>query len=232
MSSIAGGGVTRPSPQLSSSTSSGDAVAYLSAVSGGHGCGSFLYGRHMLSGRTVMSGQLGSGPETLGQVSGRPGSGSVRSGPPLATGQLIRQWEISELRGHGLEQVIVDEGMEVEGLVHRLHGFPGGDSTTSRSFGPTGHFLAPLFDGIATGQINSFAEGLPTGSHGHATFVESERPFADQQTAAGFARRSRSAELEPDASLSFTITSAFSRRPSMTIPTSGCPPEITTTSRI
>jgi uncharacterized delta-60 repeat protein len=171
-----------------------------------------------------MSGQLRSGPETLGQVSGRPGSGSVRLGPPLATGQLIRQWEISELRGHGLEQVIVDEGMEVEGLVHRLHDFPGGAFNDVSIVRPDRSLLPP--DGIATGQITSFADGITYWVCADAPlFVEVEAPLLIGSRC--WLRQTQSfSKLEQDASLSFTITSAFIETTDLNDPDRGCPPEV------
>ena len=173
-----------------------------------------------------MSGQLRSRPETLGQVSGRPGSGSVRLGPPLGTGQLIREWEISELRGHGLEQRVVDAGIQVEGLVHRVHDFPGGAFNDTAIVLPDLSLLPP--DRIATGQITSFADGITYWVCADAplfTEVEALRLIGSRC----WLRQTQSfSKLVPDASLSFTITSAFVETTDINSPdrVPGCPPEV------
>jgi hypothetical protein len=62
-----------------------------------------------------------------------------------------------ELRGDSLEEVGVDVGIQVDGLLHELHDF-GPTSRDSDVFSPDGTSLPP--DGIATGQIASTADGV------------------------------------------------------------------------
>ena len=77
--------------------------------------------------------------------------------PPLVSGEPIREWAFSELRGDSLEEVEVDDDTLVGGLLHELHDF-GPTSRDSDVFDPDGSSLPP--DGIATGQIASTADGI------------------------------------------------------------------------
>jgi hypothetical protein len=43
--------------------------------------------------------------------------------PPLLQGQPIREWAFSELRGDSLEEVGLDDGIQVGGLLHGLQDF-------------------------------------------------------------------------------------------------------------
>jgi hypothetical protein len=75
----------------------------------------------------------------------------------LVSGQLVREWAFSELRGDSLEEVEVDDGIQVDGLLHELHDF-GPTFRDSDVFSPDGTSLPS--DGIATGQIASTADGV------------------------------------------------------------------------
>jgi hypothetical protein len=93
-----------------------------------------------------------------GRRSGKSGDLAMTSTvPPVASGQPIREWAFSELRGDSLEEVEVDAGIEVGGLLHKLRDF-GPTSRDSAVFLPDGSSLPP--DGIATGQITSTADGV------------------------------------------------------------------------
>jgi hypothetical protein len=83
--------------------------------------------------------------------------GAAATVPPLVSGQLVREWAFSELRGDSLEEVEVDDGIQVDGLLHELHDF-GPTFRDSDVFSPDGTSLPS--DGIATGQIASTADGV------------------------------------------------------------------------
>ena len=68
--------------------------------------------------------------------------------PPLVLGQLVREWEFSELRGDSLEEVMLDHGIQVGGLVHQLYDF-GPAFRDGDVFFPDGTSLPS--DGIANG---------------------------------------------------------------------------------
>ena len=73
------------------------------------------------------------------------------------SGEPIREWAFSELRGDSLEEVELDGDTQVGGLLHELHDF-GPTFRDSDVFDPDGSSLPS--DGIATGQIASTADGI------------------------------------------------------------------------
>jgi hypothetical protein len=77
--------------------------------------------------------------------------------PPLLLGQLVREWEFSELRGDALKEVVLDHGIQVGGLVHQLYDFGPAFHDADVNF-PDGTSLPS--DGIATGQIASTGDGV------------------------------------------------------------------------
>jgi hypothetical protein len=79
---------------------------------------------------------------------GEPG-GMTATAPPLLQAEPIREWAFSGLGGDSLEEVRLDDGIQVGGLLHQLHDF-GPTSRDSDVFFPDGTSLPP--DGIATGQ--------------------------------------------------------------------------------
>jgi hypothetical protein len=68
---------------------------------------------------------------------------------PLVLGELIREWAFSELRGDSLEEVGLDHGIQVGGLLHELHDF-GPTSRDADVFFPTNTPTSP-----ATGPTGS-----------------------------------------------------------------------------
>ena len=78
-------------------------------------------------------------------------TGAGRLAPPLVLGQLMREWAFSELRGDSLEEVGLEHGIQVGGLVRS-------DVPRLRRVLPR-RFVTAV-DLIATGQITSFADGF------------------------------------------------------------------------
>jgi uncharacterized delta-60 repeat protein len=122
------------------------------------------------------------------------------------SGEPIREWAFSELRGDSLEEVELDDDIQVGGLVHELHDF-GPTFRDSDVFSPDGTSLPP--DGIATGQIASTADGITywVGAEAPAGVAEvPEDPIGGRsrlRQTQSFIKRT------PDASLSFTVSAAF-----------------------
>lgn len=136
--------------------------------------------------------------------SGEPGG--VTTDPPLVSGEPIREWAFSELRGDSLEEVEVDGDTLVGGLLHELHDF-GPTSRDSDVFDPDGSSLPP--DGIATGQIASTADGIT-----YWVGAEAPRGIASlpEDPIGGRSRLTQTRSFikrELDASLSFTLSAAF-----------------------
>lgn len=133
-------------------------------------------------------------------------TGAGRLVPPLVLGQLVREWAFSELRGDSLEEVELEHGIQVDGLVHQLHDF-GGTFRDSDVFFPDGSSLPS--DRIATGQITSFADGITywVGAEAPAGIAGvPENPIGGRsqlRQTQSFIKRA------PDASLSFTLSAAF-----------------------
>ena len=130
----------------------------------------------------------------------------VTTDPPLVSGEPIREWAFSELRGDSLEEVEVDGDTQVGGLLHELHDF-GPTSRDSDVFDPDGTSLPS--DGIATGQIASTADGVT-----YWVGAEAPRGIASlpEDPIGGRSRLTQTRSFikrELDASLSFTLTAAF-----------------------
>ena len=127
-----------------------------------------------------------------GHRSGEPRG--VTTDPPLVSGEPIREWAFSELRGDSLAEVELDDGIQVGGLLHELHDF-GPTFRDSDVIDPDGTSLPP--DGIATGQIASTADRV--------TYWSVPRPLRATPTcrrtrsvaARGFDRPSRSSSGTP-----------------------------------
>src|SRR5215217_1274421 len=137
--------------------------------------------------------------------SSEPG-GTIATVPPLELGQLVREWGFSELRGDSLEEVELDHGIQVGGLLHQLYDF-GSTSRDADVFFPDGSSLPS--DGIANGQIASTGDGVtywvgaeaPAGNAGLP-----EDPIGGRSQL----RQTQSLrKLASDASLSFTLSAAF-----------------------
>jgi hypothetical protein len=126
--------------------------------------------------------------------------------PPLLLGQLVREWEFSELRGDALEEVVLDRGIQVGGLLHQLY-----------DFGPTFHDADVIFpdgtslpsDGIANGQIASTADGVTYWVGAEAPAGIAGLPEAPIGGRSVLRQTQSFAKLAPDASLSFTLSAAF-----------------------
>ena len=130
----------------------------------------------------------------------------VTTDPPLVSGEPIREWAFSELRGDSLEEVEVDGDTKVGGLLHELHDF-GPTFRDSDVFDPDGTSLPS--DGIATGQIASTADGVT-----YWVGAEAPRGIASlpEDPIGGRSRLTQTRSFikrDPDASLSFTLTAAF-----------------------
>jgi uncharacterized delta-60 repeat protein len=126
--------------------------------------------------------------------------------PPLVSGEPIREWAFSELRGDSLEEVEVDGDTLVGGLLHELHDF-GPTFRDSDVFDPDGTSLPS--DGIATGQIASTADGVT-----YWVGAEAPRGIASlpEDPIGGRSRLTQTRSFikrELDASLSFTVSAAF-----------------------
>ena len=127
--------------------------------------------------------------------------------PPLVRGEPIREWSFSEYRGDALEEVELNSDIQVGGLLHELHDF-GPTSHDIGIFFPDGGFSFPP-DGIATGQITSTANGVTfwvgaEAPKGNAALVND--PIGGLSTL----RQTQSfIKRAPDASLKFTLTTAF-----------------------
>jgi hypothetical protein len=126
--------------------------------------------------------------------------------PPLVSGEPIREWAFSELRGDSLDEVGLDDGIQVGGLLHELHDF-GPTFRDSDVFDPDGSSLPS--DGIATGQIASTADGITywVGAEAPAGIAGlPEDPIGGRsqlRQTQSFIKRA------PDASLTFTVSAAF-----------------------
>jgi uncharacterized delta-60 repeat protein len=126
--------------------------------------------------------------------------------PPLVSGEPIREWAFSELRGDSLEEVELSDGIQVGSLLHELHDF-GPTFRDSDVFSPDGSSLPS--DGIATGQIASTADGVTywVGAEAPAGIAGvPEDPIGGRsqlRQTQSFIKRA------PDASLSFTLSAAF-----------------------
>ena len=109
-------------------------------------------------------------------------TGAGRLAPPLVLGQLVREWAFSELRGDSLEEVGLEHGIQIGGLVHQLHDF-GPTFRDSDVFFPDGSSLPPA--GIA---------GVPEDPIGGRSQLRQTQSFIKRA---------------PDASLSFRLSTAF-----------------------
>ena len=139
-----------------------------------------------------------------GRRSGEPRG--VTTDPPLVSGEPIREWAFSELRGDSLAEVELDDGIQVGGLLHELHDF-GPTFRDSDVIDPDGTSLPP--DGIATGQIASTADGVTYWVGAEAPAGNANLP-EDPIGGRSQLRQTQSfIKREPDASLSFTVSAAF-----------------------
>jgi uncharacterized delta-60 repeat protein len=132
--------------------------------------------------------------------------GGTATEPPLVSGEPIREWAFSELRGDSLEEVELSDGIQVGDLLHELHDF-GPTFRDSDVFDPDGSSLPS--DGIATGQIASTADGI-------TYWVGAEAPAGvagvpeDPIGGRSQLRQTQSfIKRTPDASLTFTLSAAF-----------------------
>lgn len=137
--------------------------------------------------------------------------------PPLVLGQLVREWEFSELRGDSLEEVMLDHGIQVGDLVHQLYDF-GPAFRDGDVFFPDGTSLPS--DGIANGQIASTGDGV-------TYWVGAEAPAGiaglpeDPIGGRAVLRQTQSLrKLASDASMSFTLSAAFIETTDQTAPSS------------
>ena len=126
--------------------------------------------------------------------------------PPLVSGEPIREWAFSELRGDSLEEVELSDGIQVGGLLHELHDF-GPTFRDSDVFDPDGTSLPS--DGIATGQIASTADGVTYWVGAEAPAGNANLP-EDPLGGRSQLRQTQSfIKRDPGASLSFTVSAAF-----------------------
>ena len=139
-----------------------------------------------------------------GHRSGEPRG--VTTDPPLVSGEPIREWAFSELRGDSLAEIELDDGIQVGGLLHELHDF-GPTFRDSDVIDPDGTSLPP--DGIATGQIASTADGVTYWVGAEAPAGNANLP-EDPIGGRSQLRQTQSfIKRDPDASLSFTVSAAF-----------------------
>jgi uncharacterized delta-60 repeat protein len=126
--------------------------------------------------------------------------------PPLVLGQLVREWGFSELRGDSLTEVELEHGIQVDGLVHQLHDF-GPTFRDSDVFFPDGTSRPP--DGIANGQITSFANGVTYWVGAEAPGGNANLPDDPIGGRAQLRQTQSFIKRAADASLSFTVSAAF-----------------------
>ena len=133
-------------------------------------------------------------------------TGAGRLAPPLVLGQLMREWAFSELRGDSLEEVGLEHGIQVGGLVHQLHDFgptfrdsdvffPDGSSLPSTSSPPARSLRSPTASPI--GSALRLRRASPAFRRIRSVAA---RSCAETQS---FIKRA------PDASLSFRLSTAF-----------------------
>jgi uncharacterized delta-60 repeat protein len=125
---------------------------------------------------------------------------------PLELGQLTREWGFSELRGDSLEEVELDHGIQVGGLLHQLYDF-GPTSRDADVFFPDESSLPS--DGIANGQIASTADGVTYWVGAEAPAGIAGLPEAPVGGRSELRQTQSLRKLAPDASLSFTLSAAF-----------------------
>jgi hypothetical protein len=112
----------------------------------------------------------------------------------------------AKLASASLEEVRLDDGIQVGGLLHQLHDF-GPTSRDADVFFPDGTSLPS--DGIATGQITSTADGVTHWVGAEAPAGNAALP-EDPIGGRSQLRQTQSFhKLSPDASLSFTVSAAF-----------------------
>lgn len=139
-----------------------------------------------------------------GRRSGEPRG--VTTDPPLVSGEPIREWAFSELRGDSLAEVELDDGIQVGGLLHELHDF-GPTFRDSDVIDPDGTSLPP--DGIATGQIASTADGVTYWVGAEAPAGNANRPDDPIGGRSQLRQTQSFIKRDPDASLSFAVSAAF-----------------------
>ena len=127
--------------------------------------------------------------------------------PPLVRGEPIREWSFSELRGDTLEVAEISAGIQVGGLLHELH-----------DFGPTSHDIGIFFpdaslvlppDGIATGQIASTADGVTFWVGAEAPRGNAGLPNDPIGSLSTLRQTQSFIKRAPNATLRFTLTTAF-----------------------
>ena len=126
--------------------------------------------------------------------------------PPIVAGQLIREWAFTELRGDALTEVVVEQGIQVGGLVDDLNDF-GLTPHDSFVFSPRTGSQPP--DGIATGQIVATADGVTYYVGTEAPAGNAEIPSDPIGSQAQLRQTQSFIKRAADASLSFTVTQAF-----------------------
>ena len=95
-------------------------------------------------------------PGSAVQKSGEPGD-TTTPVPPVVAGKAVKEWSFTELHGDALDQVEVDSGIQVGGLLNEIHDY-GPTFRDSDVFFPDETSRPP--DGIATGQITSFEDDV------------------------------------------------------------------------
>ena len=126
--------------------------------------------------------------------------------PPLVSGQLIREWQFSELRGDALDEVVVGQDIQVDGLLDELQDF-GLTPHDSFVFSPTTGSQPP--DGIATGQIVATADGVTYYVGTEAPAGNADIPTDPIGSRAQLRQTRTFIKRDADASFSFTVSQAF-----------------------
>jgi uncharacterized delta-60 repeat protein len=126
--------------------------------------------------------------------------------PPLVSGQLIREWQFSELRGDALTEVVVGQGIQVNGLVDELNDF-GLTPHDSFVFSPKTGSQPP--DGIATGQIVATADGVTYYVGTEAPAGNADVPTDPIGSRAQLRQTQSFIKRAADATFSFTVSQAF-----------------------
>jgi len=144
-------------------------------------------------------------PRSAVQKSGEPGD-TTTTVPPVVAGKAVKEWSFTELHGDALDQVEVDSGIQVGGLLNEIHDY-GPTFRDSDVFFPDETSRPP--DGIATGQITSFENDVTYWVGAEAPAGDATQPDAPIGSISQLRLTQSFIKRTDDASLSFTLSAAF-----------------------
>ena len=144
-------------------------------------------------------------PGSAVQKSGEPGD-TTTTVPPVVAGKAVKEWSFTELHGDALDQVEVDSGIQVGGLLNEIHDY-GPTFRDSDVFFPDETSRPP--DGIATGQVTSFEDDVTYWVGAEAPAGDATQPDAPIGSISQLRLTQSFIKRTDDASLSFTLSAAF-----------------------